>query len=321
MNSPSRDTPADDALRAAAGQAFEADRGFLWGLSYRLLGSAADADDVVQETFLRALARPPADRTRAWRPWLVRVALNVGRDALRRRRRRCYEGPWLPGVLETGAGEPASFEPADAQGSPAARYDQIESLSLAFLLALEALTPTQRAVLLLRDVCDASVRETATALDMSEGNVKVTHLRARRALRGYDAQRRPPNSARRAQAAQALERFLTCVGQGDAVGLQALLAEDVRALSDGGGEYVAALQPVRGRDKVARFMLGLAARFPAGVQVEWRECNGLPAALLYTRPSDPRWAARSVFQLLLDEDGRVAQVLAILATRKLSALR
>lgn len=311
----------DEVARAAVGNAFEAHRGFLWGLCYRLLGNPADADDVVQETFVRALAHPPVDRERPWRPWLVRVALNVGRDALRRRRRRRYEGPWLPGVLETGASEPASFEPADPQGSPALRYDLLESLSLAFLLALEALTPTQRAVLLLRDVCDYSVRETAEALEISAANAKVTHLRARRALRDYDARRRPPTLAQRAEAAQALERFFTCLGQGDEAALHAMLAADVCALSDGGGEYVAALRPVVGRAKVARFVLGLAARFSAGAQVEWRECNGLPAALVRTAPTDARWASRTVFQLLLDERGQIRALFGILATRKLSALR
>lgn len=309
------------STHATVGDELETHRGFLWALSYRLLGSPADADDIVQETFLRALARPPADRERPWRPWLVRVALNLGRDALRRRRRRRYEGPWLPGVLETHGDEPASWEPADTEGSPAVRYDQLESLSLAFLLALEALTPTQRAVLLLRDVCDYSVRETAAALDLSETNAKVTHLRARRALRTYDASRQPPSAARRAQVAQALERFLTCVGRGDMAGLEALLAENVRARSDGGGEYVAALRPILGRDKVARFMLGLAARAGGQVQLEWRECNGLPAALLHTHGGNARWARRTLLQVLLDDAGQVVELLAVLATPKLGALR
>ena len=138
---------------------------------------------------MRALTRPPADRDRAWRPWLVRVAVNLGRDLLRRRRRRGgYEGQWLPSPLET---EPPSHEPADETGNPAARYDMLESVSLAFLLALEALTPMQRAALLLRDVFDYSARETARALGISEANARTTHLRARRALAAYEATRRP----------------------------------------------------------------------------------------------------------------------------------
>src|SRR5262245_56378130 len=90
---------------------YTAHRAFLWGLCYRLTGSAADAEDLVQETFVRALARPPARRDLPWRPWLVQVALNLGRDLLRRRRRRRYEGPWLPSPIETEDLPPA-FEPA-----------------------------------------------------------------------------------------------------------------------------------------------------------------------------------------------------------------
>src|SRR6185369_3757547 len=105
--------------------------------------------------------------------------LNLGRDLLRRRRRRRYEGPWLPALLDTDE-MPMDEPPTPASDSPAARYDRLESVTLAFLLALEALTPAQRAVLLLRDVFDYSVRETADALDMSETNIKVTLHRARR---------------------------------------------------------------------------------------------------------------------------------------------
>jgi RNA polymerase sigma-70 factor (ECF subfamily) len=145
------------------------------------------------------LQRPPRDRSRPWRPWLTRVALNVGRDLLRKRRRRRYEGPWLPEILPTGEEtSPPSFEPREA--GPGARYDRLESVSLAFLLALEALTPAQRAVLLLRDVFDYAVRETAEALDLSEANVKTTHLRARRAMEAYDRERcvpTPPTQAPR----------------------------------------------------------------------------------------------------------------------------
>src|SRR5687767_5400493 len=103
----------------------------LFDLAYRLTGSAADAEDVVQETFARAVERPPVDTARAWRPWLVRVAMNVGRDVLRRRRRTRYPGTWLPSTLETD-------DLADARESPDARYGRLESASVAFLRALES---------------------------------------------------------------------------------------------------------------------------------------------------------------------------------------
>src|SRR5205085_1091374 len=149
-------------------------RRFLWGLCYRLTGSAADADDLVQETFVRAIERPPERTDEPWRPWLVRVALNLGRDLLRRRRRRGYVGPWLPSPIETGDEvSPPSVEPVIAPGhTMEGRYDLLESVSYAFLVALEALTPLQRAVLLLRDVFDYTVAETVDALGSSEANVK-----------------------------------------------------------------------------------------------------------------------------------------------------
>jgi len=157
---------------------------FLWGVCYRMTGNAADADDLVQETFVRAMRHPPARIDDCLRPWLVRIAINLGRDLLRRRKRQAYEGVWLPSPIETGdlAAAPVQ-EPRDERSDPASRYDMLESVSFAFLLALEALTPTQRAVLLLRDVFDYSTAETAQALDLTEANVKVTLLRARRRMK------------------------------------------------------------------------------------------------------------------------------------------
>ena len=116
-----------------------------------MTGNAADADDLVQETFVRAIKRPPPRTDEPWHLWLVRVAINLSRDLLRQRKRQSYEGQWLPSPIET---VPPTFDPPDESGNPATRYDLIESVSFAFLLALEALTPTQRAVLVLRDVFD-----------------------------------------------------------------------------------------------------------------------------------------------------------------------
>ena len=140
------------------------ERRFLIGLCYRMTGSAADAEDVVQETFARALERPPARTDAPWRPWLVRVALNLAKDELRRRKRRGYKGPWLPEPIE----DSEWIEPSHEPQSTAGRYELLESVSFAFLLALEALSPAQRAVLLLRDVFEYTGAETAEALDLSE---------------------------------------------------------------------------------------------------------------------------------------------------------
>src|SRR5262247_1621751 len=199
---------------------FRAHERFIWGLCYRMTGNAADADDLAQETFVRAWERPPARTDEPWRPWLVSVAMNLSRDLLRRRKRRRYEGPWLPSPIETGDEfTPPSYEPVDEEGNPAARYDMLESVSFAFLLALEALKPAQRAVLLLRDVFDYSVKETAGALGMSEPNVKTTHHRARHAMSAYDQERRAPSAALSAQTQEALTRLVTCLVNQDAPGI------------------------------------------------------------------------------------------------------
>lgn len=308
--------------QAALADLFDAHRSFLWGLCYRLTGSAADADDLVQETFVRAMTRPPARTGGAWRPWLVRVALNLGRDLLRKRRRRRYEGPWLPSPVEAGEADPPSYEPvAGSEGSPSARYDLIESVSMAFLLALEALTPAQRAALLLRDVFDYSVKETATALGFSEANVKTTHLRARRAMAAYEAERRPLTPAVQARTREALERFLACLARQDVSGVEAMLADGVRALSDGGGEFAAARAPVVGRARVARLYLGLAAKSGAPARAELRTFNGLPALVAELPGVLAGWAPRFVLQCRLDEDGRIAELYTVSASRKLTAVR
>src|SRR6476646_10200054 len=150
-------------------QTYDNDKRFLWGRGYRMTGSAADADDIVQDTFVKALEKPPIDLDAPLRPWLVKVALNLSRDQLRRRRRREYFGPWLPSpVVTEGDGPLRMDEPTAPELSPVARYDLMESVTIAFLLALEALTPTQRAVLLLREVFEYSTSEAAKTLEMTE---------------------------------------------------------------------------------------------------------------------------------------------------------
>src|SRR5712692_46828 len=182
-----------------------------------MTGNAADADDLVQETFVRAIEKPPKWTDEPLRPWLVRVAINLSRDLLRRRKRQGYVGPWLPSPVPTDEQSPASYEPpARNEDSPAARYDLMESVSFAFLLALEALSPTQRAVLLLRDVFDYSTSETAEALDITEANVKVVLLRARRKMKGYDKDPARLSPERQQTTRRALEQFLLYLSTRDA---------------------------------------------------------------------------------------------------------
>ena len=306
-----------DRSDSEAARLFEEHGRFLWGLTYRLTGNAADADDIVQETFVRAIARPPAIQDRDWRPWLVRVAINLGRDLLRYRRRRGYDGTWLPSPVEV---EPPSYEPAAPTTDPASRYDLMESVSIAFLVALEALTPMQRAVLLLRDVFDYSVRETACALGISQANARTTHLRARRAMRGYEALRLPSGRARTEAAKMTLERFLACVSQGDVTAVEALLAADARALTDGGGEFHANTQPIAGRASVARFFVGLAKQSGPVIRIDRRLLNGQPA-LVVERSARAGSASRFIVTADIDAAGSLSRIYTVLASRKLMAVR
>ncbi|HJY84071.1 MAG TPA: sigma-70 family RNA polymerase sigma factor [Candidatus Binatia bacterium] len=315
-----------------AEEIFQEHKPFLWSLCYRLTGSTADADDLVQETFTRALEHPPVRTDAPWRPWLVRVAMNLGRDLLRRRKRRTYIGPWLPSPLETSPAmevtlstveeeSPPSYEPADGQSSTEGRYDLLESVSFAFLLALEALSPQQRAVLLLRDVFDYSVQETAEALGISEANVKTSYHRARRALQAYDRDRCIPTRTLQQRTRQALERFLTCLINQDVATIEALLTADIRAVSDGGGEFLAALRPVVGRDKVVRFYLKTNQRRGSSARSDIRMINGLPALVIEFTDNAPREVSRMVMCCDLAPDGRIKTLYSILASRKLTAVR
>lgn len=289
----------------------EAARPYLWALAYRLTGCAADADEIAQETLARALERPPAGELR---PWLTRVAVNLGRDELRRRRRG-YVGEWLPSPVPSD--EPPSVEPIELSPGAEARYSLLESASVAFLLALEALTPAQRAVLLLRDVFDLSVREVSGSLGIGEGNVKVIHHRARAAMDAYDSRRRPPDAALRQRTSVALEAFLTALAAGDAEAAARLLAPDARTQTDGGGEFVAALREVSGADRVLRFLLKLTQKSVLS-RFAFRELNGLPALVAEVAQSPSRWAPRFVLSVEVDAEDRIAQVRIVLATRKLT---
>jgi predicted DNA-binding protein YlxM (UPF0122 family) len=255
------------------------------------------------------------------------VAMNLSRDLLRRRKRRHYEGPWLPSPIETGdEAAPPSDETVDEQADPAARYDMLESVSFAFLLALEALTPAQRAVLLLRDVFDYSIKETAEALSMSEPNVKTTHHRARRTMRDYDRKRRLPTRSLQERTRRAMERFLSCLHNHDVVGAEALLAADVAHVADGGGEFIAARTPVVGRHKVALFNQKIALSYlrkaelePYSVRVYWLMFNGLPARVVEMDDLPQKYAPRIVTTCELDEAGNIKRIFNVLATRKLTA--
>ncbi|MFN8640873.1 MAG: sigma-70 family RNA polymerase sigma factor [Candidatus Binatia bacterium] len=325
---PSAPAPAAAAAAAAGPKTgsldhaalYRDERRFVWGLCYRMTGNAADADDLSQETFLRAIDRPPARTDAPWRPWLVRVAMNLARDLLRRRRRLGQRQPWLPSPIDTGddAAPPAYELPAHSGSPTEGRYELLESVSFAFLLALEALTPGQRAVLLLRDVFDYSVRETADALGLSESAVKTAHHRARRAMAAYDRDRCVPTAARQARTGDALFRFMAALQADDVPAMEALLAEGVHSISEG-GEYAAAHKVVRGRDRVLRLLRGLM-RHLRGSGAAVRMLNGLPAVVLDFPRRGPRFAPRAVLRCDIAPDGRIAALHTVLASRKLTAV-
>jgi RNA polymerase sigma-70 factor (ECF subfamily) len=298
---------------------FHAQRRRLWGLAYRITGTAQDADDIVQEAFTRLLERGSGDNEDLG-PWLARVATNLSIDALRRRRRRAYVGPWLPTPVEATDEDWLEGHASD-RPNPEARYSLVESSTYAFLLALEALGPRQRAILLLRDVLGCSVRETAALVAASETNVRVLHLRARRALEGYDQSRRVPTPELRERYRATLEAFLGSLLAQDVRGVEELLAESVRTVTDAGGEYTALVTPLVGRARVARFFLTAALHRRAGdPRVVIRQVNALPAAVITLARPVRRQAPLTVLRCELDKEGRISVVHGILASRKLGVI-
>ena len=312
--------PAPRARRAGDArfeELFRGERRRLWGLAYRLTGNGADADDVVQESFTRLIEKPPPAGQPA-RPWLVRVVVNLSLDALRKRRRRVYPGPWLPSPVEA-----PDVEWLDSFAAPEAdteaRYGLVESASYAFLVALEALGPRERAVLLLRDVLGWSAAETGALLGTTEGNTRVVHLRARRTLADYDRARCVPTPELRARHRETLERFLAALFAQDAAAVESLLAESVRTETDAAGEFTALAETLVGRARVARLYLSAALMRRAGEpRIAIRDVNGLPAAAIALGKPVRRQAPRSVLRIELDDSGRIALIQVVLAPKKLA---
>ncbi len=289
----------------------------LWGIGYRMTGDAAEAEDIVQETFVRAVTSPPRDTSEPWRPWLVRVAMNIARDRLRKRRRD-YRGPWLPTPIpEEGFHDET---PSASEDSPEVRYDLIESVTFAFLVALEALTPTRRAVLLLRDVFDYSTDETAAALGMTEANVKVALHRARAAMRGYEGAHVTLEDRGDARTREALGRFLACLESRDVDGLERLLAEGVVAIADGAGEVVALRAPVAGRQAVIVLVTRIYERFAESTRTTPRRLNGQPAILVERGGVPDGHASRFTLHCDVDRAGQIGRLHFVFAPSKLRVL-
>ncbi|HEY2774473.1 MAG TPA: sigma-70 family RNA polymerase sigma factor [Candidatus Binatia bacterium] len=297
-------------------KAFRASERRLWGLCYRMTGVAADADEIVQESFAKALESTAVLASADLERWLVRVVTNLSIDCLRKRRRRRYSGPWLPSPHEDGLPADAT----DPRDGAERRYERAEQVSYAFLVALEALTPRSRAVLLLTDVLDCPAAEVASILGIREGNVRVLHHRARRALEaaGASASVSPDVLARQRGA---LERLVLCMMQQDGVGMEKLLADSVRSITDGGGVYTALREPLAGKPAVIRFHLEVARRRAPISTSEIRVVNGAAALVVVTRPLRSRMSPRLVLRCEVDADGRIRELHTILAPRKLTAVR
>jgi|APLak6261679142_1056127.scaffolds.fasta_scaffold00128_21 RNA polymerase sigma-70 factor (ECF subfamily) len=277
----------------------------LWALCYRMTGLAADADELVQDTFVRALEAKPSE-AESLRPWLFSIATRLCIDRLRRRRTQGYRGPWLPSLVpdeELGFEAPAS-----------ARYEVLESAGLAFLLALEALSPEQRAAIVLGDVFDLPAKEIATHLETSEANVRQLQLRGRRALSGYDAARVPRDATKHREA---LEGFFSALATGDVDGARRFLADDVQVLSDGGGDYHAAMVPIHGSERAVLFFTRLLELRGAPLEFAVRAVNGSWAVDATFRPGHAKDAPRGVTGVLLDAAGKIGLIYSVVAPAKL----
>ncbi|HTK06814.1 MAG TPA: RNA polymerase sigma-70 factor [Ktedonobacteraceae bacterium] len=253
-------------------ESFETYRTYLFAIAYRMLGSAMDAEDMVQETYLRYQTTPPKDVVRSLKAYLTTILTRLCMDQLQlaRRKRELYVGPWLPEPILT-------TEEAPATSDPEKRVDTEESISLAFLVLLEELQPFERAVFLLREVFEYEFAEIATILQKSEAACRRSFSRAKIHLR----ERRPRFSASRETHQQLLSGYIQAVETGEMKTLMSLLSEDVVLWTDGGGKTkTAAFRPIIGRDAVARMSLGSKRFWPENPRIETAEVNGQPAAIV-----------------------------------------
>ncbi|MFG2286453.1 RNA polymerase sigma-70 factor [Streptomyces sp. NPDC048595] len=249
-----------------ADDAFTEHRPLLFTIAYEMLGSAADAEDVLQESYLRWSAVDPATVEHP-RAYLVRVVTRQALNHLRtvRARREDYVGPWLPEPIRT---------------APDVSDDAIlaESVSMAMMLVLETLNPTERAVFVLHEVFGYTHGEIAASVGRTEVTVRQIAHRARRHVHARRRRFEPDSAVAR----EVVQRFLLAATTGEVQALMDLLAPEVVQISDGGGKVVAARRPITGRDEVARFVLGVLRTTTAATRIEHATYNGMPAARFVT---------------------------------------
>ncbi|MGH3705015.1 MAG: RNA polymerase sigma-70 factor [Agromyces sp.] len=286
------DANLDDALAA-----FQAVRGRLFGIAYRMLGSASEAEDIVQETWLRwqgtdrtVVHDPPAFLATA----TTRLAINALQSA--RSRRETYIGPWLP-------------EPVDTSADPTLGAERAEALGFAVLVMLERLTPTERAAYVLREAFAYPYEQICEIVQVSEAAARQLVSRARKHLTG-ERRRDVPQAEQR----RLLTAFLTAAKTGDLMQLERLLSEDVVSYSDGGGVVRASKFPVVGRQRVAKFVRAFHTHFWNGVDITEADTNGQASVIL-----SKDGVTFAVITLVVGAEG-IDQVLWVMNPRKLGAV-
>ncbi|WP_405857058.1 RNA polymerase sigma-70 factor [Streptomyces sp. NBC_01515] len=288
------DTPTD---------AFEEHRPVLMGVAYRMLGRVADAEDVVQDAWLRWSA---ADRTEVREPraYLVRVTTRLAIDRLRQVKARgeAYVGPWLP--------EPYVTDFGDTVPDTAERAVLADSVSLAVLVVLESLSPLERAVFVLREAFGYPYADIAAMLDRGEPAVRQLAGRARK----HVDERRPRYEVDPAQRRDLTERFLAAAAEGDLAGLMEMLAPDVRLIGDSGGKSKAPLRILETADNVGRFLVAVAGKGIPEMSFRFLELNGGPAVLILSGDTPD-----SVFQVDVSA-GRIRSVYIVRNPDKLRSL-
>ncbi|SFM95040.1 RNA polymerase sigma-70 factor, ECF subfamily [Streptomyces sp. cf124] len=282
---------------------FEEHRSVLMGVAYRMLGRVADAEDVVQETWLRWSGADRSD-VREPRGYLVRVTTRLAIDRLRQvqSRNEAYPGPWLP--------EPYATDYADTVPDTAERAVLADTVSLAVLVVMESLSPLERAVFVLREAFGYPYAEIATMIDRAEPAVRQLAGRARR----HVEERRPRYEVDPVERRELTEKFLAAAAGGDLDGLMALLAPDVRLVGDGGGIGKAPVRVLETADKVGRFVHGAADKGLLDASFRFMEINGGFAVVLLADG-----AVDSVFQLDV-ADGRIQCVYIVRNPEKLLSL-
>ncbi|HEY3872803.1 MAG TPA: RNA polymerase sigma-70 factor [Actinocrinis sp.] len=290
---------ADDGHSDPATDAFVTHRNLLFTVAYEMLGSAADAEDVLQETWLR-WAGVDLDTVRDERAYLVRITTRQALTRLRTlgRRRESYVGTWLP--------EPLLTTPDVAED-----VELAESVSMAMMLVLETLAPTERAVFVLRDVFGLEYDEIAQAVEKSPAAIRQIAHRART----HVAARRPRGVVSQSETRDALAAFQRAIETGDLQCLVDVLAPDVVCLGDGGGIKQAVLNPIVGADKVGRLLLGGLRRLTVEVSVQPAQVNGYPALIIRLDGE-----LDTVTALRID-DGMVTGIYAVRNPEKLSHMQ